>query len=63
MNTKIATLVNNFVNQIKSIKGLPTESSVTESKKEVVEEPEKSLSSEKTGMPILKKNVSDLIVV
>ena len=47
LNTKIAILVNNLVNQIKSIKGLPTESSVTESKKEVVEESEKSLSSEK----------------
>ena len=47
LNTNIAILVNNLVNQIKSIKGLPTESSVTESKKEVVEESEKSLSSEK----------------
>ena len=47
LNTNISTLVNNLVNQINSIKGLPTESSVTESKKEVVEDPEKSTSSEK----------------
>ena len=40
LNTKIATLVNNLVNQIKSIKGLPTEYSVTESKGEVSSEVE-----------------------
>ena len=40
MNTKIAILVNNLVNQIMSIKGLPTESSVTESKGEVSSEVE-----------------------
>ena len=40
LNTKIATLVNNLVNQITSIKGLPTESSVTESKGEVSSEVE-----------------------
>ena len=40
LNTKIATLVNNLVNQIKSIKGLPTKSSVTESKGEVSSEVE-----------------------